>query len=735
MRIRQLGFFALLLLASHVNAQTDIRVDAGKRIARVTEWFNGTNIEDLNNQTNGGLFSQLLHGEAFEENMDVDFLHLKKEDYSKVYVVLDERRMPHLITQSDIYTRVGWNNMSDRYDFNVIDIYNATKFKKPHKLSGWQFDTRFIIYDSLPKSIQQTMLDRLNGREQISRFWSKNVSGQAVYKYELVRDGKAYMGRQTQRMAFESGTGEVGLVNKGLYKHGIRFDSQKDYEGVLRLKCVSPTTIYLSLLDENGKVLSEKAYNLKGTGEYEKVSFSLVSNGSTKNGSFRISLKQPGSVDLGFVFLQPGAWGRVNRWPVRKSFVDALKKESIKAIRYNGSMIDQGPDKNKYRWKKMLGPVDERRVVYRNGFNLYATHSFGIIEMLQATEAVGATAIIGMSWDETAEDIRDFVEYVNGSTSTKWGALRAKDGHPQPYGLKYIQVHNERPLTKGYVECMKKFALTAWSVDPQMSIMTSVNIGNGIRRGSKQYELAKELAGWFISQGKGDKLAWDSHYEGTPRFADWGDRFKNIMGINLQENLAKDFPGFKLNLHPMEENGSRCDWDRGLAHAHNWNTLQRYGDCFKMLGTANTFQPHDLHYMWNQGRIHYTADTLWFQPSAYVDEMIMKTWKPNVVEAVSSRDSVLDVTAKLSDDKKTLSLYVVNLSDDKEEAEIDISNFKGYAKKADVMTIGGCALTEYNTYDHMENVAPVRGEITVGRNRFKHVFPKYSYTVITLTRK
>ncbi len=723
------------MLAGHVNAQTDIRVDAAKRIAHVTEWFNGTNIEDLNNQTNGGLFSQLLHGEAFEENMDVDFLHLKKGDYSKVYVVLDERRVPHLITQSDIYTRVGWNNMSDQYDFNVIDIYNATKFKKPHKLSGWQFNTRFIVYDSLPKSIQQTMLGRLNGREQISRFWSKSVSGQPVYRYELVRDGKAYMGRQTQRMMFESGTGEVGLLNRGLYKQGIRFDRQRDYEGVLRVKSDSPTTIYLSLLDENEKVLSEKSYDLKGTGEYEKVSFSLVSNGSTKNGSFRISLKQPGTIDLGFAFLQPGAWGRVNGWPVRKSFVDALKKEGIKAIRYNGSMIDQGPDKSMYRWKKMLAPVDERRVVYRNGFNLYATHSFGIIEMLQAAEAVGATAIIGMSWDETAEDIRDFVEYVNGSASTKWGALRAKDGHPQPYGLKYIQVHNERPLTEGYVECMKKFALAAWSVDPQMSIMTSVNIGNGIRRGSKQYELAKELAGWFISQGKGDKLAWDSHYEGTPSFADWGDRFKNIMGINLQENLSKDFPGFKLNLHPMEENGNRCDWDRGLAHAHNWNTLQRYGDCFKMLGTANTFQPHDLHYMWNQGRIHYTADTLWFQPSAYVDEMIMKTWKPNVVEAVSSRDSVLDVTAKLSDDKRTLSLYVVNLSKDKEEAEIDISNFKGYAKKADIMTIGGCALTEYNTYDHMKNVVPVSGEITVGRNRFKYVFPKYSYTVITLTRK
>ena len=60
----------------------------------------------------------------------------------------------------------------------------------------------------------------------------------------------------------------------------------------------------------------------------------------------------------------------------------------------------------------MIGPVDERRVTLRTGFNLYGTHSFGFIEMLQAAEAVGAVPIIGMSMDETAEDIRDFVEYV-----------------------------------------------------------------------------------------------------------------------------------------------------------------------------------------------------------------------------------------------------------------------------------------------------------------------------------
>lgn len=90
-----------------------LNVDAGRQIATVTKLFNGSNIEDLNNQTNGGIFSQLLHGEAFEENIDIDFLNLDKADYSKIYVVLDERRIPHLITQTDIYHRIPWNNLTE----------------------------------------------------------------------------------------------------------------------------------------------------------------------------------------------------------------------------------------------------------------------------------------------------------------------------------------------------------------------------------------------------------------------------------------------------------------------------------------------------------------------------------------------------------------------------------------------------------------------------------------------
>jgi alpha-L-arabinofuranosidase len=724
----------LVSIATAQESPVQLSVDASKKVATASRLFNGTNIEDINNQTNGGVFSQLLHGEAFEENVDTDFLNLDRADYSKIYIMLDERRIPHLITQSDVYSQVTWNNLTEKYDFHSRSIYNATKFRAPHVISGYTFHTRFLPFDSLPGTIRETMLERINGNEQISKFWSKRTAGNPQYDYKLIRDGRAYMGRQTQRIRFTGGNGEVGITNHGLYRMGIRFEAGKPYDGILRVKTDQPVTVHVSLRDGRGRVLAEKPYRVEGSGNYEKLEFELVPDGEALEGSFGISLKSPGQIDLGYAFLQPGEWGRAMGYPLRKTFVDALKKQGITAIRYNGSMVDVGADTYHYRWKKMLGPVDERRITYRSGFSPYATHSFAFTEMLQLAETLGAECIIGMSMDETSEDIRDFVEYVNGPVSSTWGAVRAGQGHPAPYNLKYIQVDNERIMTRGYLECMKKFALAAWEADPEMTVMTSLNIRSSEKnyaRGTVEYELSAEMVKWFIEQEKGDRLAWDPHYSGGLGFPNVPE-FTLEMGIDLQEELAKDFPGFRLNLHPMEENGSRCDWNRGLAHAHNWNKLQRYADHFKMLGTANTFQPHGLHYMWDQGRIHYNSHAIWFMPSAYIDEAMTANWLPNVM-ATGGSDKSLDITAKMNDSGDTLSLYVANISAQPRDAVIRIENFR-HRGKADVWTIGDCDLNETNTDRNMFNVVPKTSQTSLPRKNAKYTFPRYSYTIITLAR-
>jgi alpha-L-arabinofuranosidase len=42
------------------------------------------------------------------------------------------------------------------------------------------------------------------------------------------------------------------------------------------------------------------------------------------------------------------------------------------------------------------------------------------------------------------QDTLDAIEYAIGPVTSKWGAVRAKNGHPKPFPLKYLEIGNEQ---------------------------------------------------------------------------------------------------------------------------------------------------------------------------------------------------------------------------------------------------------------------------------------------------
>jgi alpha-L-arabinofuranosidase len=47
------------------------------------------------------------------------------------------------------------------------------------------------------------------------------------------------------------------------------------------------------------------------------------------------------------------------------------------------------------------------------------------------------------------DDALDQIEFIRGPVTTKWGAVRASLGHPEPFALKYVEVGNEDWLAGG----------------------------------------------------------------------------------------------------------------------------------------------------------------------------------------------------------------------------------------------------------------------------------------------
>ena len=74
--------------------------------------------------------------------------------------------------------------------------------------------------------------------------------------------------------------------------------------------------------------------------------------------------------------------------------------------------------------------------------------------------------------DPYIQDAIDLIEFANGETSTKWGALRAEMGHPAPFGLKYLAVGNEQWGAQ-YPERLALFVKELRKQHPEIAIIGS----------------------------------------------------------------------------------------------------------------------------------------------------------------------------------------------------------------------------------------------------------------------
>ena len=113
---------------------------------------------------------------------------------------------------------------------------------------------------------------------------------------------------------------------------------------------------------------------------------------------------------------------------------------------------------DRFDWKKTIGPwVD--RPTHQSPWRYRSSDGMGLLEFLEWCEDLKmeprarrlCRLLAGMqehvdpgpALEPYVQDALDEIEYVTGGTDTKWGAERAKDGHPAPFPLHYVEVGNE----------------------------------------------------------------------------------------------------------------------------------------------------------------------------------------------------------------------------------------------------------------------------------------------------
>ncbi len=123
----------------------------------------------------------------------------------------------------------------------------------------------------------------------------------------------------------------------------------------------------------------------------------------------------------------------------RPDLMAALRELGFTTIRYPGGNFVSG-----YDWKDGIGPKDRRPRRRELAWQSIETNQFGTDEFMEFCRELGTEPMMGMNFGTgSIQDSADLMEYCNAPTGTKFGDLRAANGHKEPYGVKYWCLGNE----------------------------------------------------------------------------------------------------------------------------------------------------------------------------------------------------------------------------------------------------------------------------------------------------
>lgn len=601
-------------------------------------------------------------------------------------------------------------------------------------LRTWQREARFrnlvVTSGGVPQRKPFELSEPKKWVDGVSGMWRALRHGGAEGEFAIEKKDP-FTGQQSQRVTLARGSGEIGLENQGLNRWGLYFTGGKSYEGLLWARADEAADVWVALESADGeRVHAEKKLRVK-PGEWQRLTFSLTAKATETKGRFAIKLKQPGSVALGYAFLQPDTWGRFKGLPVRRDVAEGLIQQGITVLRYGGSMVNH-PE---YRWKKMIGPRDRRRP-YTGTWYAYSSNGWGIPEFMDFCEAAGFEYVPDFNMGETPQDMADFIEYAKGPAQSEWGRKRAADGHPAPYRLKYLELGNEERVDEEYAARFEALAKAIWAKDPEIILVVGDFVYSQKIEDPFNFRGAASHITTLAGQQRILQLAkqhqhevWFDLHVGT----DGPRPDSSFAGMfSFRDALAKIADGARHRVVVFEFNAGNHSQRRALGNALAIQAIERDGQ-IPIATSANCLQPDGQNDNdWNQGLLFLNPSQVWLQPPGYVTQMFSFNYLRQLVQCqVTASKDTLDATASLSEDGKTLVLKAVNPTDRPVAAQVHLAGFSSRKTAAQVTELLA-PLAGANTANQPDKVASLQRQWRHGlkNGETRYMFPPYSVNVL-----
>ena len=540
----------------------------------------------------------------------------------------------------------------------------------------------------------------------------------------------------------------VGVANDGYW--GIPIKPGTTYHVSYFAKAGTPTSgpLTVSIESNDGSTVYAQAQAPNPTNQWARYHATLTTGNDVQPtlGRFVISTATPGSYWFNLVSLFPPTYhDRPNG--NRIDLMQILSDMKPTFLRLPGGNFLEGDHiADHFPWKQTIGDISLRPG--HNGCWTYrASDGMGLLEFLEWCEDLNIQPVLavyagyslkrehvnpGPDLQPFVDEALDEIEYVTGDASTKWGGERARDGHPSPFPLTYVEVGNEDGFdTSGsYDGRFAQFYDAIKAKYPNLKLIATAGgkdpLGHREPLTMRKPDAFDEHYYRSAGEMESDAGHYDKYSRTGPKtfVGEWATR-EGSPATNLNAALGDSA------------------WMTGMERNSDVVVLASYAPLFVNVNRGAMQWPSDL--------IGYNALTSYGSPSYYAQKMFnnylgdtiiphsaqgvpTQAWQPrhrkNMPPPPPGQVPVLYFSATRSSSTGTIYLKVVNISPTPQTVNIDFKGARSVAPDGTSVVLKSANPTDTNSIDDPVKIVPVTSKVSGIASNYSSTFAPYSINVL-----
>jgi alpha-N-arabinofuranosidase len=547
----------------------------------------------------------------------------------------------------------------------------------------------------------------------------------------------------------------AGVSNSGFW--GIAVLPDLAYNGSFYAKSDAKKDQVLDVMligNDNQQIFAKSEVTIKAGG-WKKYSFSFRTDkavAKTKDAKFVILAHNPGNYFFNLVSLFPPTYkNRANG--NRADIMQMLADLHPTFLRMPGGNFLEGDYFNtRFKWQETLGPL-EQRPGHQGCWGYRASDGLGLLEFLEWCEDLNIEPLLavyagyslagdhiepGNLLEPYVKDALDEIEYVTGSVHTRWGAVRAKDGHPAPFKLKYIEIGNEDWFdpSPSYDGRFTQFKKAINSKYPDLKCISTIEE----RRPTK------------VVSSRPDMI--DEHY-----YRDAWQMEEDVEHYDKYDR--KSSPQIFVGEWATREGAPTTNMNAALGDAAWMTGMERNSDiviksCYAplLVNVNEASKEFPKGWQWDSDLIGYNALSVYAAPSYYVQQMFAthlgdkvvmiksldiptkhSTKKDSINTWESAKKSIIPVLSYgcTKDTKKgVLYLKIINSSSQSVPLRINITTKHTIASTGELLQLKSDKPEDTNDIEHPKNIIPHKMIVKDIKPEFDQKIAPYSVNVYTI---